>query len=141
MKPLNFAISLLLVLSCSSLRAQSAKMQASIPFDFYAGKTLMSAGDYEVDYSASGVLQFRGRNGVKSAAYFLTIPESRSVPPAPNASMGILQFNHYGETYFLSQIWPARSTTGGALPRSPREKEIASRGTPVQTAGVLLSTH
>jgi len=134
MKRLHFAAGLFAALAYSSLYAQTVDLRANIPFDFQLGDTLMPAGEYRVQGS-NGVLLMRGDGGQYKAKVFLTIPASRPDTPAK----GMLQFNRYGESYFLSKIWSPDSREGRALLTSQREKEIASRAGPVQTEGITLA--
>ena len=48
-----------------------------------------------------------------------------------------LVFNHYGDRYFLSQVWFGDQGAGHALSKSRLEKEIA--GTTAKTPGSLAS--
>jgi hypothetical protein len=49
-----------------------------------------------------------------------------------------LEFTRYGEDYYLTNVWEGHSHEGVVLPRSNREKELASRFKTVETAGIIL---
>jgi hypothetical protein len=71
----------------------------------------------------------------KRAAYVLTVPESRS----NESRAGVLKFRCYGDSYFLAGVWSPNSAVGGALPKSGREKEIASRRELAQPTAIALA--
>jgi hypothetical protein len=51
-----------------------------------------------------------------------------------------LEFNRYGSAYFLTAVWSPFSVSGRQVPPTSREKNLAKRGVPVQTAAVRAST-
>lgn len=134
MTRLHFAVALLAALACSGLEAQT-RLEANIPFEFRMGKTTLPAGDYLFDYS-SRLLLVHQENGQHTAVMTLTSPVSRTKAPAT----GVVEFNRYGDAYFLAKIFTAGSPDGGALPKTAREKELVSRATPVQTQAIVLQT-
>ncbi len=133
MKRLHLALALFAVLSCSGLYAQTI-LQAEIPFDFQIREVQMPAGAYTLHYSA-GLLEVRGDSG-RHAIAALTIPSSRDKYPAT----GVLEFNRYGDTYFLAKVWSSYSREGAELPKTSRERELARRTGPPNTTEVALST-
>ena len=134
MKRLHFAVGLLAALACSGLEAQT-RLEANIPFEFRMGKTTLPAGDYLFDYS-SHLLVVHQANGQHTALTTLTSPVSRTKATAT----GIVEFNRYGDDYFLAKIFTARSEEGESVPKSAREKELVSRTTPAQTEAIVLQT-
>ncbi len=93
-----------------------------IPFDFHvAGKTLR-AGRYVVTRStlasAEG-LSLRNLEG-NGGAYVLT----STVRAGERQSESHLVFTRYGESYFLSQYWASGESTGRALIRTDRDREL-----------------
>jgi hypothetical protein len=114
------------------LHAQTADMNANIPFDFRMGEKLMPAGEYSIRNNSNGVLYLREESGSHTAAFTLTLPASRRAAP----KTGTLEFNRYGEDYFLTKVWTPGAQDGRALPQTKKEKEIASRTGLVQTAGI-----
>ena len=134
MKRLTIAVGLFTVLACSGLQAQP-KLEASIPFEFRMGTTTFPAGDYLFDYS-SQVLAVHKADGRYTTAMAMTLPVSRAKAPAT----GIVEFTRYGDAYFLAKLWTPGSSEGAALPKTAREKELASRATPIQTEAIVLQT-
>ena len=134
MKRLQLIAGLFAALACASVQAQTMDLRASIPFDFQLGKTLMPAGEYRISHESNGVLMVRQQDGRHVANMSIPRPASRAGGTAP----GVLQFNRYGDTYFLAKVWAPNSRDGYALQQSPREKELASRTGRVETAGISL---
>src|SRR3954454_6577830 len=106
MKKLLSATVLFVTLTGAALNAQTARMVANIPFDFQTGKTVMTAGRY--DFSRNGaVITVRAEDG-KHAVMLLTSPVSRAEAPASP----IVQFQRFGDEYFLSGIWTESTKDG-----------------------------
>ena len=119
----------------ASLHAQTMNMQATIPFDFQIGSTVLPSGEYSIRHS-NGVLSVQQTGGAHKGGMFLTVGEDR---PA-GAKAGTLLFNRYGDTYFLSKVWSAESTAAQATPKTPREKELARHIGQPGTTTVALQT-
>jgi len=134
MKRLTFAIGLFTALACSGLEAQTALL-ANIPFEFQMGKTTFPAGEYSVQTTAH-VLFVHQADGQRSTIMALTQPVSRE----RKAETGVLEFNRYGDTYFLSKIWSPGATDGEALPKTAREKELAGGAVPTQTVAIAVKS-
>ena len=134
MKRLHFAVGLFAALACSGLQAQTL-LRANIPFEFQMGETAFPAGDYVFNYSAH-LLVVHQEQGDHTTAMALTIPASRTKAP----ETGIVEFTRYGDAYFLAKIWTPASSDGGALPKTSREKELASRVIPNQTEAIVLQS-
>jgi hypothetical protein len=133
MKRLAVAAGLLAVVASSKVFAQTIDVLASIPFEFRVGETIMPAGEYRVQ-SLRGVLAVRGEDGHRPVAQVVAISASRPATQKP----GRLEFNRYGNSYFLTRVWDPYSEGGKALMKTPQEKELASRNGFVQTASVPL---
>jgi hypothetical protein len=93
------------------------KLTANIPFDFVVADQQLPAGEYSFRRSELGdgdqVIEISRRGG-KTVISRITIPVTTATP---NKS-GRVTFHRSGEQYFLSEIWPANTTTGRALPKS-----------------------
>ena len=134
MKRLTLAVGLFGVLACSALRAQT-RLEANIPFEFRMGKTTLPAGDYLFDYTSRILIVYQ-QYGQKTAVMAMTLPVSRQKAP----ETGIVEFNRYGDAYFLAKLWTPSSSEGAALPKTAREKELATRTGPMQTEAIVLQT-
>jgi hypothetical protein len=124
MKRATFAILATLSLAATSLVAQSSTpMKVNVPFNFVAGAKTLPAGQYQVQTDGPNVVWIR------SADFKTTlnlIPNSTENPQMHGVAA--LNFNRYGDRYFLSQIWMG-SNLGKELPRSRAEREqIAATG-------------
>jgi len=114
----------------SHLNAQTLNTRAEVPFNFQVGEAFMPAGKYLIKESGN-LLTVREEHG-REAAMHLTFPASHSaVSPFPK-----LEFNRYGDEYFLATIWDPQSHDGRALMKSKREKELASHFRSIQIASV-----
>jgi hypothetical protein len=134
MKRLHFAVGLFAALACSGLQAQTP-LRANIPFEFRMGQTSFQSGEYVFQLS-SHILVVRQAEGQHSAVMTLTQSAWRLNKPETS----LLEFNRYGDTYFLSKLWIQGSTDGEALPSTSHEKELARRITPIRTEAIALKT-
>ena len=134
MKRLIFAAGLFAATLTASLHAQTMNMQATIPFDFQIGSTVLPSGEYSIRHSG-GVLSVQQTSGAHKGGMFLTVGEDR---PAGAKAAGTLLFNRYGSTYFLSKVWSAESMEARATLKTSRERELASRIRMPGTAAVPL---
>jgi hypothetical protein len=122
-------------LAFTHLNAQSADLRANIPFDFHAGRTLMPAGEYEIQGHGPFVV-FRSKDRSR-AIQLLT----HAAVSSDSSRDGRLVFKRYGNSYFLSKIWESFSSNGREVP-TVREKELAKQGdVPVQAVVALASIH
>jgi hypothetical protein len=133
MKRLHYAIGLFAAVACSGLQAQNTTVRASIPFDFQIGQTRMPAGDYQFRHE-HGWLAVQDQSGTHVTAAITTAGDRPTMP----TNKAVLQFNRYGQAYFLATIWKGDSDVGRSLSKSTREKELAIHGGAVQTTTVAL---
>jgi hypothetical protein len=120
-------------LTCVGLQAQTT-MTANIPFDFQLGRSAMPAGQYQISYSP-GMLRLQNFHANKSAVV-MTVPKERKQTP----KTGLMEFNHYGDTYFFAGIWAPNSASGDTVLKTTQEEELARRLGPIQPAGIALKT-
>jgi hypothetical protein len=117
-------ISLLsLLLMAGSAIAQTVQVRANIPFNFAVGNKTFPAGTYDLGTISDDtkMLQLRARDGDSSMIVGSNAAEN--LKPADKTK---LVFNQYGDRYFLSQLWIAGETRGRQLPKTSREKEVAT---------------
>jgi len=124
-KQIYIASLVLVVLVAISAQAQSRSNQQlrfHIPFAFNAGNSVLPAGDYGVAIvnpsSDHSVLRITSSDG-KSTTMIRTVDVEGWA--APKAKMS---FRHYGDRYFLAQVWMAGESTGLVAPTSKSEKAI-----------------
>ena len=101
------------------VEAQSSRLTANIPFDFYVGRDLLPAGKYDMRTVAGSVLRVLSENGERTAA-ISTIPVWNE-----SGRVSKLVFNRYGQTYFLSEVHWRGSSQARGLIKSPVETELA----------------
>jgi hypothetical protein len=120
MKRFAFAAVLFTAFTSTLIQGQTIDLQATIPFEFRVGQTALPAGEYVIHHQPTGALILQERSGRHTALIAFTVGERRPVM----LQTGELQFNRYGDTYFLAKLWPPASQSGVALPKSPRETEL-----------------
>jgi hypothetical protein len=123
-------------LACTGLRAQTVNLIAAIPFDFHAGDRLMPAGEYMI--REQGPLIFlRGADNGSPAQVLLTNRTDDRSPSRANR----LEFDRYGNEYFLTAVWNSSTQDGHQLLPTARQKELAKRcNAPAQATVALTGT-
>ncbi|MBA2734587.1 MAG: hypothetical protein H0U54_17130 [Acidobacteria bacterium] len=144
MKKQNFKtllmLGLLSILAVSSASAQSNhEQQANIPFSFAIAGQIFPAGAYRITrlnpQSDQAALSIKSVDG-RMSRIVLTMPVQSGKPN----ETAMLVFKHYGNQYFLSQVWMTADTTGLELPKSRSELTLARNirePAPKQTAIAL----
>jgi hypothetical protein len=112
----------------SPAQAQSGRLMATIPFGFYAGGTLLPAGQYKIEKLQSGVVMLSNRDANASAV--LHTMETRNATREPRS--GELVFNKYGENHFLAELWWPDQDNGRKTLPSKAERELAQARTRVR---------
>ncbi len=128
------SVLMLLAAMIWSLQAQTSDLRASIPFEFHMGRAVMPAGNYVI-HSDHGALILREESG-KRSTISLTIGAFRPGPRKP----GVMEFNRYGQAYFLATVFGPDLPEGRALLKTKAEQEYAKAavGTIAQTARIPL---
>ena len=121
-------------LACTALRAQNVVMRATIPFEFQTGDRLMPAGEYVIQ-ERDALVTFKHVDGKAASTLFTFGASGRG--PAQNAR---LEFNRYGNAYFLAAVWNSITQDGREVPQTAREKELANRGDVPAKAAVTLAS-
>ena len=133
MKRLAFSVGLMAVLTSTTIQAQTTDLHANIPFEFRIGETRLPAGEYLIQ-QAPGVLLVKEQGGQHKAAMLFTAAEFRLDPP----KTGEVEFNRYGDTYFLAKIWLPGNRQGRAVIKTPPEKELAAEAGVIGKVGIAL---
>jgi hypothetical protein len=136
MKRLILAMGLFAALVSTPLHAQNMDLRGNIPFDFRIGSTVLPSGEYSIHHSGN-MLFIRQIAGANKGGFFLTVGEDH---PATSTEKATLQFSRYGDAYYLSKVWTPNSGTARDLPKTPRERELASHAGPSGTTTVALRT-
>lgn len=116
---LTISLALLIGVAAS---AQTIHLKAQVPFNFIAGNTMFSAGQYELLSTGSGdkILVIRSLDS-KGGILLLSNP-CQSLNPTDRTK---LVFHRYGQRYFLSEVWIRGNSIGHEVPPSSREVEVA----------------
>jgi hypothetical protein len=120
------------LMALAAVHAQTRVMTANVPFDFYAGSTLMPHGTYLVNETPQGgVAWIKPQNKAGKPVLTVSVVGKDRTEP-------VLIFHCIDQEYFLAQIWTANGTTGQAIPASAREKELTRSGATRTEAAVRL---
>ena len=117
-----------------AVHAQDKAVTANVPFNFYMSSTWMPQGAYRVDKVSHGAvvrISSTGSGATKAVTTFPMVGKKQSEPAR-------LVFHRYGDDYFLAEVWTGDESTGQAIARSPREKELAKGGSGTQLAVVQV---
>lgn len=121
MQSLKLFVAALIIsfISVGSAFAQQS-LDFEIPFDFQIGKKEMQAGKYKIKKIDGKQFIFKNVETNKSRIIMTDaqIGDERSVTTEN------LVFNRYGDTYFLREIYAARSTVGREFGESKLEKKL-----------------
>jgi hypothetical protein len=96
-------VAALAIIVTSAFAGTGASMRIKVPFAFYVNDQLLPAGEYRFEMGAGSaaarsLVTVRDRNGM--GVQILTTPGRYE----SNPKLGALQFNQYGDTYFLSAV-------------------------------------
>ncbi len=104
--------------------APAQVLRVDVPFDFYVGKDLLTAGQYIFEmqsptgYSATSSSVFIRRGDGETLRWVWTMPNRALL----NNSTNQLTFHRYGSTYFLFRVECNGYTAD--LRVTPREREL-----------------
>jgi hypothetical protein len=104
--------------------AQSALMtkKVSVDFDFYAGKKLMPAGNYEFKLIPNNSHRLVQVRNTKTGAFstIASVPNQNTNSAKP----GEIKFNKYGDRYYLSRIRLGDSYVVHDIIKSKAERKL-----------------
>ncbi|HSY65201.1 MAG TPA: hypothetical protein VK829_11410 [Terriglobales bacterium] len=122
---LSLFIALVFALTMDPSKAQAqvvGKLEADIPFQFYAGNTALPPGRYIVhvlDNTDLTIMEISSADGKMSALFDVRDAEANSAPAKDE-----LIFNKYGNRYFLEKVFNESDPNGTAVIESRYEKRI-----------------
>jgi len=109
----------MLLLGGSAL-AQTVHVQLTVPFDFNVGNKILPAGRYELRSAGQPnnprLLEIARMDG----AIEMYLPAS-DVQSTSASSETKAVFRHYGNAYFLAQLWTAGTRAGWEFPKTRAE--------------------
>jgi hypothetical protein len=100
-----------------ALAQSTAVAEVTIPFTFQTDHQTFAAGTYRIDRESGQIVLLRGSG---DSSGLILMHEAVALNPSDH---GKLVFDHYGNKYFLRQIWTAGTTIGLECPKSRAEKE------------------
>jgi hypothetical protein len=122
-------------LAGTGLDAQTVDMRAVIPFNFHAGDRLLPAGEYSIR-GQGPVVFLRGADNGSPAFALMTI----RTEDQDQYAHARLEFNRYGNEYFLTAVWDSFTQNGRQMLPTPRQKELAKQGKVPAAATVALTS-
>ena len=127
----------LLAISAAAQSRNRQQLRVDVPFAFQVGDKVLPAGEYRVSIvnpaSDQSVLQIAKVDG-KATTLARTIDINGWT--SANAK---LSFRHYGQQYFLAEVWMAGESTGLATPTSRSEKSLRRQIGKENGRGVLVT--
>lgn len=112
------AISLLTLASLvtiSSALAQDSGVQATVPFNFTVGNTVLPSGTYTITSESPNMILLRNKD-TRHAMMALALPDSKA------SARGKLVFDKYANQYFLTEILCPNTAVNVSFPHSKLEK-------------------
>jgi hypothetical protein len=117
------AIALCALTAGASAQSLIVAKKVKVEFDFYAGKKLMPAGEYEFkltpNHQTHKLVQVRQLDG-SAIATITSVPSSsfKSLKP------GAIVFNKYGDQYYLARLRFGDSEYAHSVIKSKRERKL-----------------
>jgi hypothetical protein len=112
-------------------QAQTITMRITIPFEFYAGSTVLPAGTYDVWRSATGdAVTITDRKG--HTAFVVTNGNQRR----GGSESSEMVFNGYDTKYFLGEIRWSGYPVARSLPKTKLEQQLAQNSLGPRTLSV-----
>jgi hypothetical protein len=103
----------------------SQSIRGNVPFSFRVGDTVLPAGQYVVRPLSSGSAALQIQSSEAKGKSIMCLANSAT---ANSAQKSKLVFHRYGDTYFLSQVWPGNGlSTGSQFRPSKAERAIANQ--------------
>jgi len=115
----------------ASAFAQSARVTAAIPFDFYVSDRLLPAGNYTVD-AQSGALRLSDGRGNSVFVMTTALTENRAIDSSR------LVFRRYGGSSFLATVYWQGYKSGREVASSKMEKKLAQNTPALSPLAVQL---
>ena len=114
------------VLALAAPASAQTRMRVDIPFPFVAGSQSLPAGEYNLVIDAN--FSFSHLDSVTNGSIHRINFQPGVSRPVADTGKGVLQFQRYGDRYFLSAVWRPGRTDGLATHPSRRLIEAAKNG-------------
>jgi hypothetical protein len=125
-------IAALLAASTALGQSNQGDTVADIPFAFTVANHTLPPGRYTVTRLSEQALKIV--NSQNQGAFALNNKVDGRVLKSSK-----LVFHHYGNAYFLAEIWVAGSRTGDRVVRSRSEKELAGKRTEMEISELQIA--
>lgn len=127
------AVLIAVAISAPSLVAQSPRLSANIPFDFYVSDRLFPAGTYTVapETRQEAIRLFDNRG---NSVFVMTQSQTEN----KSINLSRLVFHRYGDSTFLASIFWEGYKTGRNLATSKAEKKLAQSASPSAPVAIQL---
>jgi hypothetical protein len=127
-----------LVCAVSAVHAQSRPVQATIPFDFVVGKSVMPAGTYTIAPTGNGggsAVLLRSKD---TKDVMMALPNNYASDTAEHGSE--LVFKVVGGQYYLWQVWTEGYDHAREFKVRALSTQVADNAAPVQTVSIKTTT-
>ena len=123
----------LVLVTNTSVDAQSLAMRVQIPFEFHAGEKALPAGNYIIQRRGDAIVVSDARGNATTAL-------ANAVPNKSAKVADLVVFHRYGDLRFLTEVrWRGYSTARGLMV-SKAESKLA-KVTPVESEQLVAITH
>jgi hypothetical protein len=121
----GFVVAMITAFAAVTVVADSyTSIEVDVPFAFNAGQSMLPAGKYKIRSGGSitnSVTRITSADE-KKTVYLSTLSARSGV----SKEKTVVTFHRYGNQYFLYQVWAEGDNTGTEVPKSSREKRVAS---------------
>jgi hypothetical protein len=130
----SLSLAVLAITLAAPLAAQTVTLKADIPFDFMVAGRTMPAGEYVFATLGSVAVWSVTSESRTRAALVLTAPGNG----AAQAGTARVEFNRYGNEYFLSGVSDGISSHSRIIPMSRQERELSNRAAISRPDSVMI---
>jgi hypothetical protein len=133
-------LGLFFMLAIASVKTQTpSRVEVNVPFDFSAGKATLKAGSYSIKRNSANLLTIRSADGKTTAV----VNAPLTIGSRESKAGERLVFNHYGDRYFLSQVWLNVDTgrqlfTSGEETKAARDYRLANNNAKPQRVEIAM---
>ena len=117
-----------------TVSAQANVVKIDIPFAFMVQDTKLPAGTYQIAKVKESSYRISNLKGDQKALF----PTEPTTSPTQVKSF-TLEFNVYGDQYYLSKFFHQGKTEGFMIPQTAAEKTLAQKG-PATTKTIIAKT-
>ena len=90
-----------LLLMATMAASQTQRVEVNVPFSFVAGSQKLPAGDYTFELNRDTVVVRSGDRSGEVKSTLTALPSDQASKPDQSYAI----FRHYGEYFFLAEVW------------------------------------